>query len=72
MTEVRIPLENHGPYGSAAGVRVEDGDEGNLYLTVDGETTEDADTVVFLTPGEARELGGALIHFAIFAGGGGA
>lgn len=72
MTEVRIPLENHGPFGSAAGVRVEDGDEGNLYVTFDGETAEEAGTVRTLTPGEARALGSVLRHFATFAGGGAA
>lgn len=63
MSETRIPLENHGAYGSVVGLRVEGNDEHGVYLTVDPEDECPAETRT-LTPGEARALAAVLVHYA--------
>lgn len=67
MSEIRIPLENHGPYGQRACVRVElvDTAEGVLVI-FDAEKPDDApsQTARVLTAAEARALAAAILHYA--------
>ena len=68
MSEIRIPLENHGPYGHRACVRVElvDGREG-VEVTFDAEVDGDQAISRVLTPAEARALAASLTHYAFEA-----
>jgi hypothetical protein len=63
VSEIRIPLHNHGHGGSPLGLRVEVAEDG-VYLTVDGETADEPSTHRTLTPDEARALADVLKHYA--------
>lgn len=63
MSEIRIPLEYHGPTGSSDGIRVELVEDG-VHLTIDGEEGSDEPTHRTLMQAEARALASTLLHYA--------